>query len=593
MARVLRRSKGLLLWAMLAGPLLWGFLLTARHILARDPGEVEVYRGERVVARQALVKFAETLSSEREALLLYVTDADEYRPVGGAGWFLIQSRSKTAAQLLETASSFPEIASAEPNVIMQLMTLPNDPSFPNQWALQNTGQVIGGQPGTPGADIKAVAAWDRSTGSSNYVVGVLDTGIDYNHQDLAGNIWCAPQQFTVTVGGKQITCAAGTHGFNAINNTCDPLDDNGHGTHVSGIVGAVGNNGVGVTGVNWVTRVMGLKGCNAVGGCDRAKTIDAIEFAIQAKLTVGARVKVLNASYGCGDTNCAGCSSSDAERDEINRAYNYGIVFVAAAGNGGCNNDSTSVYPANYDVRNILAVAATDNRDNLASFSDYGAVNVDLGAPGVGILSTIPGSSYAFWDGTSMAAPHVSGAVPLIRSICALNGYAIRQTILNTVDQVPGLSGKVATGGRLNLDRALWSCTTGTPGSTSNAMVKYRVCPPFPSWPDQGYAKVTVDGVTYTTSWNRNDTPRTIADRLASLVNFDTEGTTTATVANVSSSCSGKYNARLTLTARAKGPVTNYTYYLTLVDQPPSGCYACPYFSVAPTAVSYFSGGSN
>lgn len=440
-----------------------------------------------------------------------------------------------------------------------------------------------------------MAAWDRSTGSSNYVVGVVDSGVDYNHQDLAANIWSAPQQFTVTVGGTQITCAAGTHGFNAINNTCNPLDDVGHGTHVSGIIGAVGNNGVGVTGVNWVTRVMGLKACGWVGDevdCFRSDVIDAIEFAIQAKLTVGARVKVLNASYACGDEYCAGCSSSDAERDQINRAYNYGMVFVAAAGNGGCNNDSTSVYPANYDVPNILAVAATDNRDNLASFSDYGAAKVDLAGPGVGILSTIPGNSYAFWDGTSMAGPHVSGAVPLIRSVCALNGYAIRQTILNTVDQVAGLSGKVVTGGRLNLDRALWSCTTGTPGS-AYAYVKYRVCPPFPSWPDQGYAKVTVDGVTYTTSWNRNDTPRTIADRLASLVNFDTEGTTTATVANVASSCSGRYNALLTLTARAKGPVTNYTYYLTLVDQKPPGCYACPYFSVAPTAVVYFHGGSN
>lgn len=403
-------------------------------------------------------------------------------------------------------------------------------------------------------------------------------------------MWTAPQQITVTIGGQQITCAAGTRGFNALNNTCDPFDDNGHGTHVSGIVGGQGNNTAGIAGVNWTTKLMGLKMCDAAGNYSTSAAVNAIEFAIQTR-TASGRVRVLNASWSCDD--CLGCSEPGALRDQITRARDFNMLFAAAAGNCAKNNNSVGVYPANHNIVNVMSVAATDNRDNLASFSNYGSNKVHLGAPGVGVLSTWPGNQYQFLDGTSMAAPHVAGAGALIRSVCARNTYAIKQTILNNVDLVPALSGKTVTGGRLNLERAVRSCTVGTPGSTSYAYVKYRVCPPFPSWYDSGFAKVTIDGVTYTTTWTRYDTPRNIADRLASLVNGDSDGTTTATVSNVSSTCSGYFDARLTLTAKAKGPVTNYTYYLTLIDQPPGGCYACPYFRVEPTSVFYFSGGAN
>jgi len=548
---------------------------------------------QEVVANQILLKFREALSTERDALLQYVTDADEFHGIGGAGWFLIHSRSKKVAELLETAKSFGEIEVTQPDYIYELLRLPNDPSFGSQWALQNTGQVINGQAGIPGADIKAPAAWDTSTGSANFVIGILDSGIAYNHPDLAANVWTAPSQFTVTIAGQQITCAAGTHGFNAVDNNCDPSPATSHGTHVAGIAGARGNNGVGISGVNWTTKLMGLKVCNQLGECSTSRAVNGIEFAIQTKTRSGI-VRVLNASWGCqNQQTCGSCGEDGALRDQIGNANNANMLFVAAAGNCGTNNNTVSVYPASTNKPNVVAVAATDNRDPLASFSNYGSSKVHLGAPGVGILSTYPVDTYAYLDGTSMAAPHVAGAGALIRSACPFNTGALKQTILNNVDAVSSLSGKTITGRRLNLDGTIDSCTTGSSGSTSYAYVEYRVCPPFPSWPDSGFVKLWVDGIEHTTTFNQNDTPRTIADRLASLITYHYDSTTTATVSNVSSSCSGRYNARLTLTARAKGPLTNYAYYSNLVDQGGPGGYACPYFRVVPTAVFHFSGGAN
>jgi subtilisin family serine protease len=337
---------------------------------------------------------------------------------------------------------------------------------------------------------------------------------------------------------------------------------------------------------------MGLKFLNANGQGETSKAVNAIEFAIQNKTRSGI-VRVINASWGCQPISCGSCSEDGALRDQIGNANNANMIFVASAGNCGTNNNTVNVYPANTNTPNVVAVAATDNRDALAGFSNYGSSKVHLGAPGVGILSTFLNNSYALFDGTSMAAPHVAGAGLLIRSGCPFNTGALRQTILNNVDAVPSLSGKTITGGRLNLDRAIDSCTTGTSGSTSYAYVQYRVCPPFPSWPDSGFVSLWVDGIEHTTTFNQNDTPRTIADRLASLITYHYGSTTTATVSNVSSSCSGRYNARITLTARAKGPLTNYPYYLNLVDQGPPGCYPCPYFKVIPTAVFHFSGGAN
>src|SRR4030095_773576 len=242
--------------------------------------------------------------------------------------------------------------------------------------------------------------------------GVVDTGVDYNHPDLVGNIWSAPSSFTVNIAGTDITCPAGSHGFNAITKSCDPLDDNNHGTHVSGTIGARGHNGTGVTGINWTTRIMGLKFLDASGSGTTVGAINAIDFAIKARQTFGATadVRVLSNSWGGG-------GFSQGLLNKINEASSNRMLFVAAAGNNNANNDSMPFYPANYNAPNVVSVAATDNRDLRASVSHYGATMVDLGAPRVELLSTVRNGGYSFFNGTSMATPHVAGVAALVLSV--------------------------------------------------------------------------------------------------------------------------------------------------------------------------------
>ncbi|GAC1419675.1 MAG: hypothetical protein NVSMB62_12650 [Acidobacteriaceae bacterium] len=371
-----------------------------------------------------------------------------------------------------------DVVFAEPDYVVHAINAPNDPGYGQLWAMKNTGQAILGYQGTSGADIGAEAAWNVTTGTSNVVVGVVDTGIDYNHPDLASNVWTNPGG----IGG----CPAGTHGFNAITKGCDPMDDGYHGTHVSGTIGAVGNNSAGVVGVNWTTSIMALKFLDGSGSGTTSDAIAAIEFAIQAK-AAGVNVRVLSNSWGGG-------SSSQALLDEINKANAYDILFVAAAGNGSANNDYVPTYPASYDAPNIISVAATDNGDNLASFSNYGANSVHLGAPGVSILSTRPGNAYAYMSGTSMATPHVAGAAALILSTSTLNTAQLKSTILSSVDPVSGLAGRTVTGGRLNICKAIPGCglTPSTPPPTSPPTTPPPTTPP----PAASWTKVAMEGDT-------------------------------------------------------------------------------------------------
>src|ERR1700682_2744716 len=339
---------------------------------------------------------------------------------------------------------------AEPNYIVHTTLIPNDPSFAQLWGLRNTGQPVNSAPGgTPGADISATAAWDVTTGSRSVVVGDVDTGIDYNHPDLAANVWNNPG----TVGG----CAAGTHGYNAITRTCNPMDDNNHGSHTAGTIGAVGNNGVGVVGVNWISSLMGLKFLDASGSGTTADAITAIDFAVQAKIG-GVNVRALNNSWGGG-------AFSQALLDEINKAGANNILFVAAAGNSSLNHGTTPThYPCDYNAANMICVAASDQTDTLAYFSDWGSTTVHLAAPGTDILSTIAASQYAYFAGTSMATPHVTGAVALILAACpAWTNAQVKAAILNNVDYPPGLAGLTVTGGRLNVNKAIRTCAPPTP----------------------------------------------------------------------------------------------------------------------------------
>jgi serine protease len=410
--------------------------------------------GYEIVPGEVLVKFR---TPPVRAEVDRDVDADRHEEIGAAGARRIHSRSLNTSALLNRLARRADVEYVEPNYILYADRTPVDQYFSLLWGLQNTGQTIGGQVGKPGADIRAVAAWDITTGSAANVVAVIDTGIDYAHPDLAANVWSAPTPFSVTLNGVKINCAAGTHGFNAIKKTCDPMDDNNHGTHVSGTIGAAGNNSLGVTGINWVASIMGVKFLDATGAGTTADAINAVEFAVQAAAATGAHVRVLSNSWGGG-------GFSQALLDEVNHAGAADMLFVVAAGNAGTNNDTTPSYPASYSAGNLIAVAATDNKDALASFSNYGASSVDLGAPGFYIASTVRNGGYAYMSGTSMATPHVSGAAALVLSACpALDTAGLLNVLLGTVDPISSLAGKTMTGGRLNVYKAVSGCGSAPP----------------------------------------------------------------------------------------------------------------------------------
>ncbi len=525
-----------------------------------------------VVANEVIVKLR-TPSSQAQAKVEQNEDADSRQAVGGTGAVLLHSRSKNVATLIRELSARSDVTYAEPNFVVHTSALPNDPSFSKLWGLRNTGQDIGcgaacfaGAVGTAGADISAAPAWDVSTGSTANVTTIVDTGIDYNHPDLAANVWAAPAAFTVVIGGKSITCAAGTHGFNAINNTCDPADDNNHGTHTAGTIGAVGNNGLGVAGVNWTTSLMAAKFLDASGSGTTTGAVNAIEFAVQAKAafasTAGANVRVLSNSWGGG-------GFSQTLLNEINRAAGNDMLFVAAAGNSSSNNDFSPAYPASYNAPNILAVAATDNTDNLAWFSNYGASKVHLGAPGVDVLSTIIGG-YDYFSGTSMATPHVSGAATLVLAKCSLTTGALKSNILNNVDPLPSLAGLVATGGRLNVNKAIRACSasvapdfslSASPASvtvTAGAPANYTVNI-SPSGGFSGPVSLSASGLPAGASASFNPNP---ASGLSSALTISTSSTTPAgsyifTVTGTSGSLT--HTATATLVVQTPPPAADFS----------------------------------
>lgn len=412
---------------------------------ARPAGK-ESYNGKEAAANEVLVKFKAATPEDIHNIKIKA-DVDEAEPVGSTGAMRLHSKSKNVETLISELSARGDVEYAEPNYIVYATLTPNDPNFVN-------GNLWG-----PGK-ISAPSAWDISTGSTAYVAAVIDTGIDYTHSDLSANVWSAPAEYTVNIAGTSIKCPAGSHGFNAITNTCDPMDDEGHGTHVSGTIGAVGNNNIGVTGVNWNTKIIGAKFLDSTGSGYTSNAVNAIDFVIQTKQLTGANVRVLSNSWGGGGYD-------QTLLDEINQANSNGMLFVAAAGNSGKNNNRFAFYPANYAASNVVAVAATDSTDTLASWSNYGSTTVDLAAPGVSILSTIPGPSYAYYSGTSMATPHVSGAALLILSECDLNTAQLKTNILDNVDPVSSLVGKTVTGGRLNVNKAIRACSApATPTTT-------------------------------------------------------------------------------------------------------------------------------
>jgi len=331
-----------------------------------------------------------------------------------------------ALNILSTKRS--SIKYVEPIYIVEAFdTIPNDPMYGDLYGMDQ---------------INAPQAWDDHVGDQEFIIAVIDTGVDYNHQDLAANMWTNPGEIP---GNGQDDDGNGyvddVHGYDFYNYDSDPMDGNGHGTHCSGTIGGVGNNGIGVAGVNWRCRIVGAQFLSAGGSGSNQGAIDAIEYCAINEF------KVSNNSWGGG-------GFSQAMFDVIQGAGDqYGHIFVAAAGNGGSYGAS---YPGAYSCSNIICVAATDVNENMASFSQYHPTEVDLGAPGVDVLSSTPGNNYSYYSGTSMATPHVAGGVGLIYSVMGgTSSEKVIDVILSSTRPISSMQGNCVTGGVLNVADAL------------------------------------------------------------------------------------------------------------------------------------------
>jgi len=294
----------------------------------------------------------------------------------------------------------PNVEFAEPNYIVKTSAIPNDPGYSLQWGLNNTGQTGG----IAGADIHARSAWDVTKGSNNIIIAVVDTGVAYDHPDLAGNVWVNTSELNGSAGvdDDQNGYIDDIYGWDFINNNGYPVDYDQHGTHVAGIIAAKGNNGIGVSGVMWSARIMPLRFLGVTGSGDVAKAAEAIEYAADN----GARI--INASWGGNDY-------SSTLYNAIEYARQKNVLVVAAAGNETMNNDIDAFYPASFSLSNIISVAATTQNDSIADFSNFGATSVDLGAPGVSIYSSVPVFSYG--DSVNIYSQNFngnSGDLPLL-----------------------------------------------------------------------------------------------------------------------------------------------------------------------------------
>ena len=387
----------------------------------------------------ALVRFKPGVSAAEKALARQSADAladKAYTLVPGLERVGLKA-GKSVESAVAALSKNPHVLYAEPDYVLTASVLPNDPSYSSLWGM---------------AKINAPTAWNVSTGSSNVVVGVIDTGIDYNHPDLAANAWVNPGE-TASNGldDDGNGYVDDVRGWDFVSNDNNPFDDHSHGTHVAGTIGAVGNNGVGVVGVNWTVKVAALKFLNAQGS---GSTSDAVE-ALQYATTKGFRIT--NNSWGGG-------GFSQPLFDAINAARTAGSLFVAAAGNSTTNNDTTPHYPSSYALDNVIAVASTTSTDGISSFSSFGATSVDLGGPGSSILSTTPNNTYSTFSGTSMATPHVAGGAALVLAVNPSWTYGqVRDRLFCTTRPLASLAGKTVTGGILDVGAALGPTTCGAP----------------------------------------------------------------------------------------------------------------------------------
>jgi len=405
--------------------------------------------GQTFAPERVIVKFRENTAASAAANALEAAGVKVVKKHTYTGITVVKLKdpSKSIEQLIKDLSASTAVEYAEPDYIWRIDAFPDDPRFNELWGLHNTGQ----SGGTVDADIDAPEAWDLNTGYPEIVVAVIDTGVDYNHEDLAANMWSNNAELNGTAGidDDGNGYVDDIYGIDAYNSDSDPYDDRGHGTHVAGTIGARGNNNIGVAGVNWEVKIMALKFLGWQGSGTTSGAVECLEYVIMMKNDYGVNIMVTSNSWGGGNY-------SQALYDAIEAARDADILFVAAAGNDSSNNDMSPHYPSNYTLDNVIAVASTDRNDSLSGFSNYGPTSVDLGAPGSSILSTVPGNAYDSKSGTSMATPHVAGAAALILAGFPLYTWdEVKALIMDNVDPLASLAGKVVSGGRLNISEVV------------------------------------------------------------------------------------------------------------------------------------------
>ena len=402
---------------------------------------------ESAIPRRLIVRYRSDAAPERVNALAVRLGMRERKHLRNRRLSIVELPSSAdPARALAALRADQDVELAVPDVRMQATVVPNDPSFSAQWWLSDAADT----------DIDAPQAWDVVHDASGVVVAVVDSGVDESHPDLAANLWTNPGE--IANNGRDDDgdgYVDDVHGIDCVNGGGDPADDDGHGTHVAGTVGAVGNNGRGVSGVAWHTQIMALKVLDSTGGGWYSDAVECIDYALAMKER-GVNVRVMNASWGAS-------AFDQTLLDAFRAAQNAGIISSVAAGNDGVNHGASNhggskFYPASFDLDGVIAVAATTDTGALASFSDYGA-DVEIAAPGQFILSTLPGNQYGYLSGTSMASPQVAGALALMVSQNpGATVSELRARLLQTAERTASLTGKVQSG-RLNVAAALFAPT--------------------------------------------------------------------------------------------------------------------------------------